>query len=143
MEPRYHVKDAEGLETPALLFYEANIRANVAKMIELVGGPARLRPHVKTHKCREVLALQRAAGIERFKAATLKEAELVAAAGAAEVTVAYPITGPFARRVAGLQRRYPDVRVSVLADHPTHVAALGEAARAESVDLDVFVDVNS
>ena len=41
-----------------------------------------LRPHVKTHKMPEVVRLALAEGIRRFKAATIAEAEMAAAAGA-------------------------------------------------------------
>jgi len=142
MDPRYMVKDAEALDTPALLLYEEQIRHNIAEMAKLVGGVSRLRPHVKTHKCPEVLALQRAAGVERFKCATPKEAEMVAEGGARELLLAYPVTGPLARRAALLQKRYPGCKVDVLADSPLHVQALSAACRAEGVELGVLVDVN-
>jgi D-serine deaminase-like pyridoxal phosphate-dependent protein len=142
MDSRYIVKDAEALDTPALLLYEEQVKFNIAQMAKLVGGVGRLRPHVKTHKCREVLALQRAAGIDRFKCATIKEAEMVAEGGAAELLLAYPITGPLARRAAELQKRYPRLQLDVLADNPLHVRTLGDACRAAGVELGVLIDVN-
>ncbi|RFC45787.1 MAG: pyridoxal phosphate-dependent [Verrucomicrobia bacterium] len=66
-------------ETPALLFSVERIKANIQLMIQMVAGdPSRLRPHVKTHKTPEIIALQVSKEITRFKAATLSETELCA-----------------------------------------------------------------
>ena len=40
-------------------------------MIAIAGGPERLRPHVKTHKLGELVGAQIAAGITKFKCATI------------------------------------------------------------------------
>lgn len=49
-------------------------------MIDIAGGPARLWPHIKTHKMAEVVQMQIEAGIDRFKCATIAEAEMAAKA---------------------------------------------------------------
>ena len=48
-------------------------------------GVDRLRPHLKTHKMREVVQLQISAGIRKVKAETLAELEKAADTRAAEV----------------------------------------------------------
>jgi D-serine deaminase-like pyridoxal phosphate-dependent protein len=143
MDETYRIKDEDQLPTPALVFYEDKIRSNLRSMQGLLGGFAKLRPHIKTHKCAEIVALQREAGIARFKCATPKEAELLAQGGVAEVLLAYPMTGPLARRAATLKRRYPWLVLDVLADSPLHLRWLSEACRAEGVELGVLVDVNT
>ena len=143
MDPSYAIEHVDDLETPALVFYEEKIRRNIARIGELLGGFERLRPHIKTHKCREILHLQMAAGITRVKCATPKEVQLAAEAGVRDILLAYPIVGPLARRAAALQRAFPDMSLKVLVDHPDQVNLLSEACRAERIELDAMVDVNS
>src|SRR4029077_4696005 len=80
--PWYAIADVAGVPSPALLVYPDRVRENIARMLAIAGGPARLRPHVKTHKLPQVVRMQLDAGITKFKAATIAEAEMTAAAGA-------------------------------------------------------------
>jgi D-serine deaminase-like pyridoxal phosphate-dependent protein len=50
-----------------------------------------LRPHVKTHKCREIATRQTGAGAVGITVATISEAELFADAGFRDVFIAYPL----------------------------------------------------
>ncbi len=143
MDRGYAIANVASLETPALLFYEEKIRENIARIGKLLGGYGRLRPHIKTHKCREILELQLGAGVSRVKCATPKEVRFAAEAGVRDILLAYPTVGPLARRAAALQREFPRVTLTVLADHPTQVSLLAEASLAEGVKLGVMVDVNS
>ena len=101
------VQDADQIDSPALLIYPDRIRHNIEQMVRMAGDPRRLRPHVKTHKMAEIIRMQQEAGIDKFKCATLAEAELLARCEAKEVLVAYPLTGPgpYRRGRAPLPRR--------------------------------------
>src|SRR5262245_30645869 len=77
MEARYFIHDTSAIFSPALLFFKELIASNLAHMLALAGGPARLRPHVKTHKTREIAQMELAAGITKHKCATLAEAEML------------------------------------------------------------------
>lgn len=143
MDPRYVLRQADTLETPALVFYEPMIRENIARIGKLLGGYTRLRPHIKTHKCREILERQLSAGIGRVKCATPKEVRLAAESGVQDILLAYPIVGPLARRAAALQKEYSDVALTVLVDHPSQLPPLSAACLAEGVELGVMVDVNA
>ncbi|MBM4120954.1 MAG: D-TA family PLP-dependent enzyme, partial [Nitrospira sp.] len=85
--------NADAVASPALLLYPDRIEKNLQRMIAMAGGVDRLRPHVKTHKLPQVVALKRAAGIRRFKAATIAEAEMTAAAGGEDILLAYQPVG--------------------------------------------------
>lgn len=50
-----------------------------------------LRPHVKTHKCLEIGAMQRQHGARGITVATLEEARAFAAAGFDDITWAFPV----------------------------------------------------
>ena len=51
------------VDTPALIVFPERVRRNVDAMLEIAGGPERLRPHVKTHKMAEIVDLQVSRGI--------------------------------------------------------------------------------
>src|SRR4051812_47671361 len=100
MRAEYLLRDPSSLPSPALLFYKELIVRNLQHMVARVGSPQRLRPHVKTHKTREIVKLELAAGITKQKAATIAETELLAQCEVPDVLLAYPVVGPNARRFA-------------------------------------------
>ena len=136
----YRLADEASIPSPALVFYPEFIRGNVARVVEMVGDPARLRPHVKTHKTREIVRLQLAAGVTKHKCATIAEAEVVASAGAPDVLLAYPVLGPTADRLAKLAALFPGTQFSALVDSAESLAGLSRAARAHP--LGAFLDLN-
>jgi D-serine deaminase-like pyridoxal phosphate-dependent protein len=142
MNPAHAIADTSGIFTPALLFYKDLIRANIARCLEMAGGPSRLRPHVKTHKTREIARLELDAGISKHKCATLAEAEMLAGCGALDVLLAYNLVGPNCQRMARLARAYPQCQFSVLADHSAPVRALSEALVAVGQTVDVLIDLD-
>jgi D-serine deaminase-like pyridoxal phosphate-dependent protein len=142
MNPCYTIRDTSGIFSPALLFYKDLIRANIARAIELAGGPERLRPHAKTHKTREIIGLGMEAGIRKWKCATIAEAEMIASSGVPDVLIAYPLVGPNCTRLARLIDAYPQCRFGVLADHPAGIMALSQAMSAAGKKVDVLLDID-
>lgn len=129
----YRLNNEREVFSPALLVYPDRVERNLRRAVEIVGDANRLRPHVKTHKMAEVVRMQIAAGVTKFKCATIAEAEMTAAAGAREVLLAYAPVGPNIDRWIRLMRLYPQVEFAALVDDPQAVAALGAAL--ESADL--------
>ena len=82
---------AQSLETPALLVDLAVCRKNIAETLERVGSPGRWRPHVKTAKIPEAMALYLEAGVFNFKCATVREAEVLAKATFADFDAEIPV----------------------------------------------------
>ena len=113
MNPAYRLSDPAGVFSPSLIFFPELIRQNIARVIEMAGGPDRLRPHVKTHKTREIARMLLDAGVTRHKCATIAEAEMLAAIGAPDVLIAYPLVGPNVGRLAELITQVPRHRVLV------------------------------
>lgn len=142
MNPHYAIRDTSGIFSPALLFYKDLIRRNIARTVELAGDAARLRPHVKTHKTREIVDLEMQAGIRKHKCATIAEAEMLASRDAADVLIAYPLVGPNCGRLARLIQAYPRCRFSVIADHPAGIMALSQALAAQGQKVDVLLDID-
>jgi D-serine deaminase-like pyridoxal phosphate-dependent protein len=142
MNPSYAIADTSGLLSPSLVFYKDLIRRNIARAVEVAGSPARLRPHVKTHKTPQIVQMELQAGVTKHKCATLAEAEMCAAAGASDVLIAYPIVGPNCRRLAHLIAAYPRCRFSVTADDAAAVKMLSKTLAAEGQTVDVLLDVD-
>ncbi|HZT82383.1 MAG TPA: D-TA family PLP-dependent enzyme [Gemmataceae bacterium] len=142
MNPQYAVRDTAAVFSPALLFYKDLIRRNIAHAVAVAGAPERLRPHVKTHKTREIVRLQLAAGITKHKCATIAEAEMLATCGVRDVLLAYPMVGPNCARFALLARAYPGTRFAVLGDSAAGLRALSAALAAAGQEADVLLDVD-
>ncbi|MEY4938944.1 MAG: hypothetical protein RIQ93_679 [Verrucomicrobiota bacterium] len=138
----YHISNAADVSSPGLLIYPDRVEENLRRMIAIAGGPERLRPHVKTHKLPQIVALELAHGITRFKTATIAESEMCAAAGAPDVLMAYQPVGPNVNRIVELSRKFPSTKFSCLADNLGTVAALNAAAVSGGVKLRVFLDLN-
>src|SRR5262245_30235044 len=142
MHPQYAIHDTSSVFSPALLFYKDLIRRNIDLAVQMAGGPKRLRPHVKTHKTREIIRMELAAGVTKHKVATLAEAEMVAGCGAPDVLIAYTMVGPNCQRLARLLDAHPQCRFSVLADHPDGVRMLSAAMTAAGQNVDVLLDLD-
>src|SRR5262245_30168846 len=142
MDAKYLVKDPSTIFSPALLFYKDIIRHNIRRMIERAGGPARLRPHVKTHKTREIVRMQLEAGVTKHKCATIAEAEMLCALGVPDVLLAYPIVGPNCQRLAKLVRRFPGTTLSTLADHQAGIRQLSEALQPIGRRVPILLDID-
>jgi D-serine deaminase-like pyridoxal phosphate-dependent protein len=138
----FQFENPHEVASPALLLYPDRIEQNVARMLAIAGDPQRLRPHMKTHKCRELILRQLARGITKFKCATIAEAELVAVCGAAEVLLAYQPVGPNVDRFLELAARFPSVRLQCTADNAGSIADLSDAAARASARVEVLLDLD-
>src|SRR5689334_14743614 len=138
----YTVDNVAEIPSPALLVYPDRAEQNIRQAIAIAGDARRLRPHLKTSKLPEVVRMHLDQGIARFKVATIAEAEMAAAAGAADVLLAYQPVGPNVRRFVRLVRTFPATRFSAVVDDGATVTALGEAAVAAGVVVDLFLDLD-
>jgi D-serine deaminase-like pyridoxal phosphate-dependent protein len=142
MTAPYTLTDPSSVASPSLLFYPGLIRTNMRRALEIAAGPDRLRPHVKTHKTREIVQEWLAMGVRKHKCATLAEAEMLADCGAPDVLIAYPLVGPNVERLAALAARNPKTRFATLADDIDAVRALSQAVAACGQTVDVLLDVD-
>jgi len=99
-----------------------------------------LRPHVKTHKCREIASSQLEAGAVGITVATVSEAEIFAEAGCDSVFIAYPLWVDRARgaRLRSLSERC-SLRIGVDSAEAAEALARNTSGRA---DLEVLVEVD-
>lgn len=141
-ESWYEFANVAEVDSPALLIFPDRAEENVRRMISLAGGPERLRPHVKTHKLAELVRMQMALGINKFKCATIAEAEMVAGCGAPDVLLAYQPVGPKVQRLIQLIQKFPHTDFSTIADDATAIQALSAAAVKADVKIKVFLDLD-
>ena len=120
----YEIENIDELDTPALVLFQERIAENIKRAVQLSGDPVRLRPHVKTHKLAEVSRMMMDAGIQKFKCATIAEAEMLAMTGAKDVLLAYQPVGPKAKRLLALTIKYPATQFSCLVDNEQTALAL-------------------
>ena len=129
------------IDTPALLIDYETLTRNISRMAEFAaGGPAKLRPHSKTHKCVEIAELQLDAGAVGITCAKVGEAEALADGGIPDILIANEIVGSIkiARLVALAQRCH----VTVAVDDPVNVRELSAAAAAAGVTIGCYVEVD-
>lgn len=128
-------------ESPGLIVYPDRVQRNIAKALEMVDGdPARLRPHIKTHKTKEVNDLLLAAGITKFKCATMAEAELLALSEAPDVLISMQLIGPNLDRFKNLVAHYPKTRFSSIVDDTFAASELNR--EFEGLQTGVYIDLN-
>ena len=118
------------LQTPALLVDAAALDANLGTMSAALPG-ARLRPHVKAHKCTPLARRQAEAGHRTFTCATIRGVEGMAAAGLGDdLLLANEVVD--AARVGGVEGR---VTLAVDSEATIDAAAVGGVR-------EVLIDVN-
>lgn len=133
----------EKVDSPALLVYKERAIENINKAIAVVGDPIRLRPHVKTNKAVEACKLMLDAGINKFKCATIAEAEMLVMAGAKDILLAYQPVGPKVDRFITLLRSHRSIKFHCLTDHLDAAKDINRAAGVAGVKISVYIDLNA
>ncbi len=141
-QPWYEISDVDQLDSPALVVYVDRVKKNIQTLIDHIDDVDRLRPHVKTHKCMEVAELMIAAGINKFKCATIAEAEMLGMCHCNDVLLAYQPSGPKITRFIELIKKYPLTKFSCLVDHIVTAMQLSVAAQGDGLTIPIYVDLN-
>lgn len=139
----YEITNVDQLDTPCLVVYPDRIAENIRLMIQQVDGEAsRLQPHVKTYKMQEVVEMQLAAGITKFKFATIAEGEMLGRAGAAQALLAYQPVGPKINRLLQLVETFPKTRYAAIVDEPDAALAISRVFAAAEKRLAIYLDLD-
>ena len=122
------------LVTPALVVDLDAFEHNLGVMSEALPG-RRLRPHVKAHKCTSIARRQVEAGHVAFTCATIREVEVMAAAGFGDdLLLANEVVD--ARRLGAVAER--GARVTVAVDSEAVIdAAVAGGVREALIDVNV------
>ena len=138
----YTINNVDQIDSPALLVYPARVRENIDVAKAAIDDVQRLRPHVKTNKIAEVVQLMQDAGIQKFKCATIAEAEMLGKVHAADALLAYQPVGPKIERLAALVRAYPHTKFSCLVDDLQAATAISNHFTKLQQPLSVWLDLN-
>ncbi len=138
----YLIKNVDIVDSPALVVYPERVAENIQTAISMTGDVTRLRPHIKTHKTKQVAELQMAAGINKFKCATIAEAEMLGMGGAADVLLAYQPLGPKVKRLVDLIKKYSATKFSCLVDNFPAAQDISNNAVDNDLQIPVYIDLN-
>jgi D-serine deaminase-like pyridoxal phosphate-dependent protein len=138
----FTIDNIDKLDSPALVVYPDRVQANINLLKTKIDDIARLRPHIKTYKNREVTQLLLDAGIKKFKCATIAEAELLGICKAPDVLLAYQPLGPKLFRFIKLIHAYPHTKFSCLVDNDVAAKEISDAAKGYGLVVDVYLDLN-
>lgn len=129
------------LKTPSLVLDVERVKRNASRVgnhVRELG--AKLRPHVKTHKCVEVACIQTAGHSGALTVSTLAEARAFMAHGFTDITYAVPIEpGKFDEAI---QLVRDCERLSLITDDAEIPSLLNAAAHLAGVKLDLFLKVD-
>lgn len=140
--PWYQIDDVAQLDSPALVIYPDRVQENIRLLIESIDDVNRLRPHVKTNKSREATRLMLEAGIQKFKCATIAEAEMLAVCGATNILLAYQPNVAKMHRLLTLMQAYPGIQFACLVDNLTTAQQLSDQAVNVGLIIPVYIDLN-
>ena len=139
----YELSETKTTSSPALLVYPNRVQYNAALMLKIAGDANRLRPHIKTHKMAEIIQLQLQLGIQKYKCATLAEAELLAKTGAPDVLLAMQPVSVHLENFIHLIEDFPKTKFSTLVDNYQSFEAFKKTAFDKNLIIDLWVDINN
>lgn len=135
----------EDLPTPCLLLEETRLDRNLEhlrrRLHEVGGDGVRLRPHVKTAKCFQVVERALAAPAAGITVSTLKEAEQFLERGVTDMIYAVGLAPAKLDAVAALQRRGADL--AVILDSVAAAEAVAAAGERHGIRLPALVEIDS
>ncbi len=138
----YQINNIDSVDSPALVIYKDRVIQNINTAKLMIGDVSRLRPHVKTHKTKEVAQMMMDAGFHKFKCATIAEAEMLALTNAPDVLLAYQPVGPKLVRFLQLIKKYPATKFSCLVDNIDSAKAISTEAGKNNLEIPVYLDLN-
>lgn len=138
----YTIADIDHLDSPALVIFPKRVKANIQRLVSMTGDVSRLRPHIKTHKTREATDLMLAAGITKFKCATIAEAEMLGQCNAPDVVLAYQPAGPKLIRYIGLILKYRNTHYTCLVDNIDAAREMAKLPASAGHSMHVYLDIN-
>jgi D-serine deaminase-like pyridoxal phosphate-dependent protein len=140
----YCIKEIENIDSPALIIFRNRVEHNIQLMIKMVDSDTdRLMPHIKTYKIAEVIKMQVASGINRFKCATIAEAELLGMSGAGYALLAYQPSDVKLKRLVQLIHAYPETGFSTLIDNKSSAEMVDSILREHKLSMDIYIDINN
>lgn len=141
--PWYILKNTSEVNSPSLLVYPERVEENIRTMVSVAGSVSSLRPHIKTHKMAEIVKMQQRHGIQKFKCATIAEAELLGQCKAEDILLAMQPVGANINRFFSLMDAYSESRFSTLVDNEFTLSQIAQKAAVANKIASLYLDINS
>ena len=138
----YTIKNIDEIDSPSLAVYPDRVKENIKTLLSSVSNASMLRPHIKTHKSSEVSSMMLAAGVTKFKCATIAEAEMLGSVNAPDVVLAYQPVGPKAKRFTDVVKKFSKTKWACLIDNINSAKEISEVFQATGQVINVFIDLN-
>ncbi|WP_201192511.1 DSD1 family PLP-dependent enzyme [Pseudomonas fluorescens] len=130
------------LETPVAVVDVGRMRQNIQRMQEQATRlGVRLRPHVKTTKCEQVVAAQVKAGAQGITVSTLKEAQAFFAQGITDIL--YAVAMAPTKLKQALELRRAGCSLTIVTDSIAGARAITDFCRAQGERFEVFIEIDS
>lgn len=129
------------INTPAAVVDVARMRRNIDRMqarLDALG--VRFRPHVKTTKCLEIVAAQRAAGAQGITVSTLLEAEQFFAAGIRDILYAVGMVPAKLPQALALRKAGCDLKL--ITDSLEAARAIAAFGAAHEHTFEVWIEID-
>lgn len=139
----YTIENEKDIISPCLLIYPERIEENIRSMIAMTGSVSKLRPHIKTHKTAEIIQMQQRHGIQKFKCATIAEAELLGQCKAGDILLAMQPVGVNIQRFFKLMENYPSSNFSTIVDNSKTISQIADTASKKGSLVSLYLDINS
>ncbi|HEX9960120.1 MAG TPA: alanine racemase [Pyrinomonadaceae bacterium] len=135
------MEDLQTLKTPSPVLDIERVRSNAQRISRIAKTyGARLRPHIKTHKCVEIARIQTAGHDGAITASTLAEVRAFSKHGFNDITYAVPIEpGKFneAIEIAG-----SGVKLNLITDSKDIPPLLSKSLKETGIEMNVFLKVD-
>jgi D-serine deaminase-like pyridoxal phosphate-dependent protein len=129
------------LDTPAALIDVPRMQRNIQRMQQRMDDlGVRLRPHIKTSKCLQVVQVQIAAGASGVTVSTLKEAEHCFANDIQDIFYAVAIVPGKLEQALALRRK--GCRLSILTDSLVAARAIVDFGQRHHEAFDVWIEID-
>lgn len=142
MKNWFEISGIADLDSPALVVFPERVKHNIQLAITMAGEIKKLRPHIKTNKSKEVTRLMMQAGIQKFKCATIAEAEMLAQCNVLDILMAYQPLGPKLKRFVSLVKKYRDTKFSCLIDNSAAADEQSAFFGKNNLIIPVYIDLN-
>jgi D-serine deaminase-like pyridoxal phosphate-dependent protein len=129
------------MDTPAVLIDVVKMQRNIQRMQQRADDlGVCLRPHVKTHKCAQVVAAQTAAGARGITVSTLKEAEYFFDLGILDILYAVAMAPHKLPQALALRRR--GCALTLVTDSLAGAQAIVEFGRLQGETFAVMIEID-
>ncbi|SDU88149.1 DSD1 family PLP-dependent enzyme [Pseudomonas mucidolens] len=132
----------DSLDTPVAVVDVSRMQRNIQRMQNQANRQGvRLRPHVKTTKCEQVVAAQVKAGAQGITVSTLKEAQAFFAQGITDILYAVAMAPTKLNQALALRRA--GCSLTIVTDSVAGARAITDFCRTHGERFEVFIEIDS